>query len=94
MYFTVYCVGFLTSKYCGVDEYYRLYMKPSVHNKVEQIQNQDMWLILCGSNDGEVNNLTMKIKSTLLRAQRLAQYYETCLICFLNLLNSCACSQC
>lgn len=32
--------GFLISKRCGADEYYRLYMKPRVHNKVEEIQNQ------------------------------------------------------
>jgi len=32
--------GFLTSKYYGADEYYRLCMKPSAHNKVEQVQNQ------------------------------------------------------
>lgn len=35
----VLCGAFLRSKYCDTDEYYRLQMKPSVYNKVEQIQN-------------------------------------------------------
>lgn len=30
----------ITSKYCGANEFCRLYIKPSVHNKVAHVQNQ------------------------------------------------------
>lgn len=60
------CGMFFTSKYCAL-KYCRLFVKPGVRNRVEQDQ---MWLILSGSNDGRIN----KLKSSLLRGQSLAYY--------------------